>query len=522
LERVQRGEADRSLLVNTLWFLEDHLSLEHPGWGRVEKGRDRLLFIESQARAGHLPYHKKRQVFLYSAMRHFAEERRREGWKVEYHTLAKTKSVEEVLRKLEPEGTVFVMEPNNLWEMRAFQRLEKVVRGGWEVLENTLFLVTREDFLRWAEGKKRLLMESHYRRLRVKLGLLVDEQGEPEGGRWNFDAENRSGIKEWKKAGSPGPETTVGFAPDAITRQVMQEVEEALPDHPGSVAGFAWAVTREQALRVLEKFVHERLGHYGTFQDLMVTGQPTLFHAMISPALNLGLLGPLECVQAAVDAYKQEKAPLAAVEAFVRQIIGWREFVRGVYWRQGEAYAGVNALGAERPLPEFFWTGETDLGCLRETLQETLAHGFNHHIQRLMILGNFCLLAGIQPQEVLRWFSAMYLDAHEWVMAANVLGMALHADGGLMATKPYAGAAAYISRMSNYCESCRFDPNKKVGPGACPFNLMYWNFYDQHAERFAHNPRTSMPVRSWMKRNPEDRARIVAEAGAFLEGLPAS
>lgn len=508
--------------MKILWFLEDHLSLDHPGWKRLEKGRDRLLFIESQARARHLPYHKKRQVFLFSAMRHFAVEREREGWRVEYHKLAETPSVETVLRGLDQHDQLLIMEPNNAWEMRALERLRPSVPGGMEILENSLFLLTREEFLRRAEGKKRLLMEHHYRRLRAELGLLVDADGEPEGGRWNFDAENRAGVQEWKKEGRPLPEPSQGFPPDVITQEVMREVEEVLPQHPGSVDGFSWPVTRAQALAVLEEFVETRLGHYGTFQDLMVAGQPTLFHSTISPALNAGLLGPLECVQAAIKAYRKNCAPLAAVEGFVRQIVGWREFVRGVYWWQGEHYAKVNELGAERPLPEFFWTAETDLRCLRETLREVLEHGFNHHIQRLMVLGNFCLLAGIRPDEVLRWFSAMYLDAHEWVMAANVLGMALHADGGLMATKPYAGAAAYLSRMSNYCEGCRYDPKKKSGEGACPFNLLYWNFYDRHAERFARNPRTSMPVRSWLKRRPEERTKIVREAGEFLQSLAGS
>jgi deoxyribodipyrimidine photolyase-related protein len=235
--------------------------------------------------------------------------------------------------------------------------------------------------------------------------------------------------------------------------------------------------------------------------------------------VNLGLLLPMECVAAAVAAYRAGEAPLAAVEGFVRQIVGWREFINGVYWLRMPDYVELNALGAERELPEFFYTGETDLNCLRETITQVVETGYNHHIQRLMILGNFLLLAGVRPREALRWFTEMYVDAHEWVMAANVIGMALHADGGFMASKPYAGAGSYISKMSNYCAGCRFDPKKKDGEGACPFNLLYWNFYDEHQERFVKNPRTAMMVRGWQKRPEATRAKIVREARAFLEAM---
>jgi deoxyribodipyrimidine photolyase-related protein len=251
----------------------------------------------------------------------------------------------------------------------------------------------------------------------------------------------------------------------------------------------------------------------------MLQDSPTMFHSLVAAPINLGLLSPMECVEAALEAYRQGQAPLAAVEGFVRQIIGWREFVNGIYWLKMPDYLSGNSLQATIPLPKFFYSGETEMNCMKCAINEVRDTAYNHHIQRLMILGNFCLIAGINPQEAHNWFLEMYIDAHEWVMAANVLGMALHADGGFMSTKPYAASAAYISKMSNYCSSCQFDPKKKNGPGACPFNLLYWDFYDRHADRFASNPRTSMMVNTWKKRPEREKQVIRQEAELFLASI---
>jgi deoxyribodipyrimidine photolyase-related protein len=370
-----------------------------------------------------------------------------------------------------------------------------------------------------AQGKKRLLMENFYREMRRRTGLLMESDGKPIGGDWNYDVENRATLRDWTKAGSPRPRALPRPEQDAITRAVATDLEICFPDAPGKAADFALPVTREDSLKWMDHFVEERLPHFGAWQDLMIEGEPDMFHSIISPMLNIGLLDPLECAKAAESAFRKGKAPLPAVEGFIRQIIGWREFVNGVYWLKMPEYAGVNGLEAERPLPSFFYDGETDMNCLRQTLGEVLKGGFNHHIQRLMILGNFLLLAGVRPGEALRWFNEMYIDAHDWVMAANLLGMALHADGGFMATKPYAAGGSYIHKMSNYCEGCPHSPDIKTGPGACPFNLLYWNFYETHRGRFANNPRTAMMVRSWMKRPAEERAAIVTQSKAFLESL---
>jgi deoxyribodipyrimidine photolyase-related protein len=304
-----------------------------------------------------------------------------------------------------------------------------------------------------------------------------------------------------------------------ILAEVISEVNRWFPDDVGRAEDCWLPTTRDEALEALRQFVEKRLPLFGDYQDLMLQDSQTMFHSLIAAPLNLGLLLPMECVAAAERAYKSGHAPLAAVEGFVRQIIGWREFVNGVYWLKMPDYLQSNGLGATRNLPAFFYSGETDMNCLRCVIHEVRDTAYNHHIQRLMILGNFLLLAGISPQEAHDWFLEMYIDAHEWVMAANVLGMALHADGGFMATKPYAGSAAYISKMGNYCSGCNFDPNKKSGPSACPFNLLYWDFYNRHADRFASNPRTSMMVSAWRKRPEAERETIRREAAKFLAGL---
>jgi deoxyribodipyrimidine photolyase-related protein len=506
--------------VKTLWILEDQLAEDHPGLARLDRTKDCLLFIESEARARFLPYHRQRLVLLFSAMRHFAADREKEGWRVEYHRVEDTPqylpALEHHIANHGPEQ-ILLMEPNNHFEALAVEKISRNLPCAIHIFPTNLFLVPRDAFASWAQGKKRLLMEAHYRRMRTELGILLEENGEPVGGKWNFDAENRGGVKDWYKAGSPKPQGDLRSWPDAITREVMETVEHIFSDHPGGAADFWVPVTRAESLAWLDRFIDTRLSEFGNWQDLMLDGEPTFFHSVISPMLNIGLLRPLECVEKAERAHREGRAPLAAVEAFVRQIIGWREFVNGIYWLKMPDYSESNELNANRPLPEFFWTGDTDMRCVGQCVKQVLATGYNHHIQRLMILGNFFLLAEISPREVLRWFSALYLDAHDWVMAANVLGMILHADGGFMATKPYAASAAYISRMSNYCTGCRYDPDRKTGEGACPFNVLYWHFYDRHAERFAGNPRTAMPVRSWLKRKPSDRERIVREATAFLE-----
>ena len=488
----------------------------------ARKGYDRLLFIESRKTFGKLPYHRHRLMLLLSAMRHFAAERATEGWEVDYHRLGDSPDMVSPLSKhceaFNP-SEILITRPNNYDESVALDSLRKKLGSPLKIIPSTQFLCSREDFEELAEGKKRLLMENFYREMRRRTGLLMESDGKPSGGDWNYDSENRGTLQDWKKAGSPLPSPLPRPSQDALTKEVAADLETWFPSAPGKTEDFALPVTRAASLKWLEHFIAERLPDFGTWQDLMIQGEPDMFHSIISPMLNIGLLDPLECTKAAEVAYRKGKVPLPATEGFIRQIIGWREFVNGVYWLKMPAYGELNALQAERPLPAFFYDANTDLNCLHQALKEVLKGGFNHHIQRLMILGNFLLLSGVRPQEALRWFNEMYIDAHDWVMAANLLGMALHADGGFMATKPYAAGGSYIRKMSNYCDSCAYSPEIKTGPGTCPFNLLYWNFYDVHQDRFASNPRAAMPVRSWRKRPPQERERIVNEARAFLGSL---
>ena len=507
----------------TVWILGDQLSLSNAALLSANKNRDCLLFIESRQSFGKLPYHRHRLMLILSAMRHFAAERQAEGWRIDYHRLADAPEMHPALlrhcKSCAP-SEILITQPNNHDERLALGSLLKKLECPLRIIPTTQFLCSEQDFTELAQGKKRLLMENFYREMRRRTGLLLESDGKPTGGDWNYDSENRATLRDWEKAGSPLPEPLPRPKQDAITREAGRDLETFFPKAPGKADDFALPVTREESLAWFEHFLEKRLPQFGTWQDLMVQGEPDMFHSIISPMLNIGLLDPLECAKGAEAAYRRGKAPLHAVEGFIRQIIGWREFVNGVYWLKMPAYGQVNGLEAERPLPSFFYDGKTDMNCLHQTLEEVLKGGFNHHIQRLMILGNFLLLAGVKPREALRWFNEMYIDAHDWVMAANLLGMALHADGGFMATKPYAAGGAYIHKMSNYCGGCVHNPGIKSGEGACPFNLLYWNFYETHHERFSNNPRTSMMVRSWMKRPAEERSAIVTQSKAFLNSLP--
>lgn len=407
-------------------------------------------------------------------------------------------------------------EPNSFPETDAVLKLGRKLRASVELAPTKQFLLPRDDFHEWASGQRRLVMENHYRRMRKRFGWLMDERGEPLGGTWNFDPENRATFKTWKRGGAPHASTPLRENPDEITREVMQMVSREFPNNPGDVADFWLPVERAAALRWLRYFIDERLPNFGIYEDMMAEGEPHLFHSVLSSSLNLGLLTPAECVESAIDAYKRGLAPINSVEGYVRQVIGWREFINGVYWFRGPEYKKLNSLGATRPLPEWFYTGETEMNCLHHVLKQNLSLGWNHHIQRLMVLGNFFLISGINPQEALRWYNEMYVDAYDWVMAPNVLGMSLYADGGYMATKPYAATSSYIRKMSNYCSGCRFDPDQKTGPEACPFNYLYWCFIDEHAERFGLNPRMRNVVNAWLVRNDASKEEVRASASAFL------
>jgi deoxyribodipyrimidine photolyase-related protein len=412
------------------------------------------------------------------------------------------------------------------------ERLAVVRPGEWRVLqlmervaathalpitlhEDPHFLLTPADFSAWAAGRKELVMEHFYRMMRKKLGVLLDPDGQPEGGAWNFDAENRKPFRGDRASLPP----RLVHPPDTITQEVLHLVANRLPDLPGSLDDFTWPVTRERALAELRDFVRNRLRSFGDYQDAMVTGAPWLHHSLLSPAMNLKLLDPREIVQLAVEALRRGVAPLNAVEGFVRQVIGWREFIRGVYWHEGPAYGARNALGQRRSLPVLYWTGETEMRCLRESVGEVLRHGYGHHIQRLMVTGNFAMMAGVDPREVSDWYLGMYVDAVDWVTLPNTLGMSQHADGGVVGTKPYAASGRYISRMGDYCGGCRFDPGGRVGDEACPFTTFYWDFLIRHQATFAGNRRMALPLKHVQGMSASEKRAIVEWANVVRARL---
>lgn len=501
----------------TVWILGDQLSPSHAALAAAEKETTVVLMVEAKSRGSVLRYHRQKLVLIYSAMRHFAAELTRSGWDVDYVRLEEGLTFEEAARghlaRHRPQE-IAMAEPNSLFEANALRKLAEKLRVTLRFVPTAQFLCSREEFRKWAGTSSRLLMENHYRRMRKKTGYLMRD-GNPLGGQWNYDHENRLTFRQWKKAGLQPPRLP-GVEHDRITREVIELVTREFPNHPGDAAKSWLPVTRDEAQRWLAAFIKERLPAFGGYEDIMATGHLSLFHSVLSPVLNIGLLTPEECVEAAIAALEAGHAPLNAVEGFVRQVIGWREFINGIYWLRGAEYRSRNDLGAERPLPASFYTGETPMNCLHHVLQQVIDTGWNHHIQRLMVLGNFILLAGISPQEALRWFSEMYVDAYDWVMAANVIGMICHADGGFMATKPYAASGTYIDKMSDYCAGCRFSPKEKTGPRACPYNYLYWNFYDQHAERFADNMRVRMPVQAWLKRCEREKDAVRESARLFL------
>jgi deoxyribodipyrimidine photolyase-related protein len=382
-----------------------------------------------------------------------------------------------------------------------------------DIITDDRFFCSRQRFADWAGRRKQLRMEYFYRDMRTETGLLMRD-GEPEGGRWNFDSENR----KRPTASLELPEVP-RFEPDAVTREVLDLVARRFADHPGTLEPFWFAVTREDARRAFAQFLDMALPRFGDFQDAMLTHSRFLFHAVIAQYLNCGLLDPREVCAAAEAEYRDGRAPLNAVEGFVRQILGWREYVRGVYWLKMPGYARMNALNATRALPAFYWTGRTDMACLRACITQTLEEAYAHHIQRLMVTGTFGLLAGVDPHELHEWYLAVYADAYEWVELPNTLGMSQFADGGLLASKPYAASGNYINRMSDYCKSCTYDVTSKTGAKACPFNYLYWDFLERNRATLSRNPRLATAYRTYDAMAADRKIDIGTAAARFLQDL---
>ncbi|MEX0503025.1 cryptochrome/photolyase family protein [Alphaproteobacteria bacterium LSUCC0719] len=499
--------------------LGDQLSRGLAGLADLDLSQDVVLMAEVMEEVTYVRHHKRKIAFLFSAMRHFAEALRAEGVTVAYTRLddpANSGSIGgEISRAVARHAPdrLIVTEPGEYRLLAAMKNWQEDLVIAVEIRSDDRFLCPPGFFADWADGRKQLRMDFFYREMRRHHDILM-EGGYPVGGKWNYDADNREPPDLSLRV--PGPRL---FKPDSITDEVLALVESRCGSHFGDLADFGFAVTRDQALEVLDHFVAERLPLFGTYQDAMIEDEPWMYHSHIGFYLNAGLILPVEAIRAAEAAWATGHAPLNAVEGFIRQILGWREFVRGIYWLKMPDYAEMNFLAADRRLPDFYWTGDTDMNCMAQSIDQTRRYAYAHHIQRLMVLGNFALLAGLAPQQVNEWYLVVYADAYEWVELPNVSGMVLFADGGYLASKPYAGGGAYINRMSNYCASCRYKVASKTGEGACPFNYLYWDFLIRNRDSLGGNARLGMMYKSLDRMADERVADIRGDAARFLAAL---
>lgn len=499
--------------------LGDQLSRGIAALDDLDPATDTVLLAEVADECEYVPHHPQKIALVLAAMRHFSAALAARGVRVRHVALddpANTRTLGgEVARAVAELGAprVVCTAPGEWRVQQAMEGWEKTLGVPVEIRADTRFLCSLPWFRHWAAGRKQLRMEFFYREMRRATGLLMDGD-QPEGGRWNRDAENRRALP--RDLVPPAPPV---FAPDNVTRDVLALVAARFPRNFGSLDGFNWPVTAREAEAALAHFIATRLPGFGDYQDAMADGQATLFHSLLSTSLNLGLLLPRAVCEAAEAAYRAGAAPLNAVEGFIRQILGWREYVRGLYWLHMPGYAALNALEATRPLPAMYWGAPTSMACMRAAIGQTRDMAYAHHIQRLMVTGNFALLAGVAPAAINEWYLAVYADAFEWVELPNTHGMAIWADGGIMASKPYAASGAYINRMSDHCRGCAHDVKVAAGPRACPFNFLYWDFIARHAERFRRNPRMAMPLSTLAKMDAGKLAAMRGEAARFLAGL---
>jgi deoxyribodipyrimidine photolyase-related protein len=507
-----RGNVRRLLVL-----FGDQLDAHQPVLENLDRKRDAVLLMEVADEATHVPSHKQRTILFLSAMRHFALELGNRGFRVHYVRLDQRGNTQlfdgefrRAVKLLQPQG-VDCVHPGEWRVLQMVETWRDALDVPLEIHDDAHFYVTPAEFRAWADGRKELILEYFYRHMRRKLQILMDE-GEPDGGKWNYDKENRRPLKTSKKLPEPAM-----FEPDEVTREVIDLVEQRFADAPGSARPFRWPVSRRQALRALRDFVEQRLAKFGGYQDALVTDEPWVYHARISPLLNCKLLNPREVVDAVLEAYEAGDAPLNSVEGFVRQIIGWREFIRGVYWHEGPDYRERNTFDQNGSLPQLYWTGETDMRCMQQCVGQVLEHGYGHHIQRLMVTGNFALIAGVSPQEISDWYLAMYVDAVDWVTLPNTLGMVMHADGGVVGTKPYAASGQYIKRMSDYCQDCRYKPGERTGDDACPFSTFYWDFLLKHERTLRKNQRMRLILKNLDRIESSEKTAIRKRANRIRQ-----
>lgn len=485
----------------------------------LNKETDVVLMAEVVSEATYVKHHKQKIALIFSAMRHFAEEMENEGVEVRYIQLNAADNSGSIVGELDRAiiatnlTTVCITEPAEYRLLRDLKEWSDQKAFDVKIKPDDRFFSDREYFKNWSHGRKSLRMEFFYRELRRKTGILMNG-GEPKGGKWNFDQDNRKALPKSLKL----PDR-LRFSPNSKVREVFDLVEKHFGDHFGDLSHFNWAVKRTDALLALDHFIDKCLPFFGDFQDAMATDEAFLFHSLLAPYINIGLLNPKEVCHRAEAAYEAGTVPINAAEGFIRQILGWREYVRGIYWLQMPEYSDSNFLAAKRSLPEFYWTGKTEMVCLEQAINSTAQHAYAHHIQRLMITGNFALLAGISPQETSKWYLAVYADAFEWVEHPNTIGMALFADGGLLSSKPYAASGAYINRMSDFCATCKYNVKAREGSDACPFNYLYWDFMLRNEDLLRTNPRLAFPYKTLDRFTEKQKNTISLHAMNFLDNL---
>ena len=515
-----------------LLILGDQLDQDSAAFDGMDPAQDVVVMIEAQEESTHVWSHKVRTTLFLSAMRHFADALRARGLRVAYRALGVEDDLTlgagllAALAHYQPQRVIGV-EPGDL---RVRQHIDDTLKsiainasatwarglnGTVEWRDDRHFLCSGTQFRKWAGKSASLRMEFFYRTMRQQYKVLMNG-AKPLGDQWNFDADNR---KSFGKSGPQNVPKPLVFEQDATTREVMALVNQRFGAHPGTLDTFNWPVTRAQALTALRDFIAHRLPQFGAHQDAMWTHLDFGWHALLSSSLNLKLLNPLEVVQAAEQAYHAGGLDLAGVEGFIRQVLGWREFIRGVYYLDMPELKSANHYDHQNPLPAWYWTGNTQMNCMRQCINQTLANGYSHHIQRLMITGMFGVTAEIQPQQLCDWYLAVYVDAVEWVELPNTAGMALFANGGRFTSKPYIASGAYVKRMSNYCKDCRYEPETRAGENACPMTTLYWNFLDQHEATFANNPRTALMVKNLQRMDADERAKVRTRAAEMLTDL---
>lgn len=501
----------------SVWVPGDQLLAEHPAITeallRTDKQHIIVVMIESTSRIRKLRYHRKKLVLLLSAMRHYGERLREQGFQVEYRNGDDFLGVlQQHLATVRPDQLLMMAAAE--YETRSLQYdLAATVGASLTVLPNTQFLVEKYDPFPDPNPDKRYVMETFYRRMRHHFDILLDQDGEPEGGQWNFDKDNRKKLPKGHQ-----PPAVIAFEPDEITQQVIEDVN-ALDHGVGTTDGFALAVTHEEVQQALDDFVANRLHDFGAYEDAMSSQHALIYHSMLSLYANIGLVTPMQMIKPVIAAYRAGDAPINSVEGFIRQVIGWREFIYWQYWQQMPALREANSWSAERSMPQMFWDAQTDMNCIRHVVERLLSDGYNHHIERLMVICNFCLLIGVEPAEVADWFLQFYVDAYEWVVYPNVIGMGLNADGGKTATKPYIASANYINKMGDYCKGCRYEHAQRTGDDACPFNYLYWNFVMEHEETLRANPRLGRSVFNLDRISKEEQMQIRQQAADFMDGL---